>query len=163
MSLELHLLEYHQSKLEYLQFYKVQSKQVAFQKRPELRHYSLPQRVGKDLNGYDGTSITDNMVTDVYAQFSEVRQKECEEHLRMLTGASGVVRMVVLPYLAMAPNHLSTAATTLSLDATFHTMSKASIIKEDRSHSSIFNGRLHTAINQKSLIVAYVHVSFGCF
>ncbi|KAI1788905.1 hypothetical protein LXA43DRAFT_1096797 [Ganoderma leucocontextum] len=34
-------------------------------------------------------------------------------------------------------------------------MSKATIVNEDCSWSSIFNGGLHTTINQKSLIVAY--------
>ncbi|KAI1781611.1 hypothetical protein LXA43DRAFT_1105626 [Ganoderma leucocontextum] len=104
---------------------------MAITKKPDLRNYSAPQRVGKDLNGYDGTSITDDMVTDVYGRFSEARKKECEEHLRTLT------------------------ATTLSLDATFRTAAKASIVHDDRSRSSIFNGGLHTAVNQKSLIIAY--------
>ena len=138
MPLELHLLEYHRSKFEYLQFYEARSKQVAFVRRPELCNYSLPQRVGKELNGYDGTSITDDMVMDVYAQFSEVRQKECKEHLQTLTGEHGAVCMAMLPYLEMAPNCFLTAATTLSLDTTFCTTSKASIVNEDRSRSSIF-------------------------
>ncbi len=86
MPAELHLLEYHRSKLEYLQFYEARSKQTAIMKKPELRNYSAPQWVGKELNGYDGTSITDDMVGDVYARFSEARKKECEEHLRTLTG-----------------------------------------------------------------------------
>lgn len=55
-------------------------------KRPKLRNYLAPQQVGKELNGYNGTSITDDMVADVYARFSEVQQKECEEHPQTLTG-----------------------------------------------------------------------------
>ena len=79
----------------------------------------------------------------------------------MLTGEHGMVCMVVLPYSEMAPNCFLTAATTLSLDATFHTASKASIINEDCSQSLIFNRGLHTAVNQKSLIMAYVRISFS--
>ncbi|PIL30720.1 hypothetical protein GSI_06888 [Ganoderma sinense ZZ0214-1] len=128
---QLHLLEYHRLRLEYLQHFEARSKQTAITRRPELRNFSVPQRAGKNLNGYDGTSITDDMVADVYARFCEHRQKESDEHLRTLT------------------------ATTLSLDATFRAASKASIVNEDRSRSSIFNGGLHMAINQKSLIVSY--------
>ncbi|PIL30719.1 hypothetical protein GSI_06887 [Ganoderma sinense ZZ0214-1] len=128
---QLHLLEYHRCRLEYLQYFEARSKQTAITRRPELRNFSAPQRAGKNLNGYDGTSITDDMVADVYARFCEHRQKESDEHLRTLT------------------------ATTLSLDATFRAASKASIVNEDHSRSSIFNGGLHTAVNQKSLIVTY--------
>nr|VWP02236.1 Amino acid permease family protein [Ganoderma boninense] len=78
------------------------------------------------------------MVADVYARFCEHRQKESDEHLRTLT------------------------ATTLSLDATFRAASKASIVNDDRSRSSIFNGGLHTAVNQKSLIVAYASLYSIC-
>ena len=120
--------------------------------KPALRNFSVPQRVGKDLNGYDGTSITDDMVADVYARFSEHRQRECEEHLRTLTGTW----RQLLPYSGMALNLILTAATTLSLDATFRTAAKASFVNDDRSRSSIFNGGLHTAVNQKALIIAYM-------
>ena len=147
------MLEYHRSKLEYLQFYEAWSKQVTIIKKPDLRNYSAPQRVGKNLNGYNGTSITDDMVADVYARFSEARQKECEEHLRTLTGEE---RFPPVAISGMASNPSSTAATTLSLDATFRTAAKASFVNDDRSRSSIFNGGLHTAVNQKSLIIAYV-------
>ncbi|PIL26811.1 hypothetical protein GSI_11072 [Ganoderma sinense ZZ0214-1] len=128
---QFHLLEYHRRRLEYLQAFQARSKQMSLRKKPDLRNFSAPQRAGKDLNGYDGTSITDNLVGDVYARFSVARQKECEEHLRTLT------------------------ATTLSLDATFRAASKASFVNDDRSRSSIFNGGLHTAVNQKSLIISY--------
>ncbi|KAM5535358.1 hypothetical protein V8D89_010975 [Ganoderma adspersum] len=46
-------------------------------------------------------------------------------------------------------------ATTFSLDATFHTTTKAFFINNNHSQSSIFNGGLHTAVNQKSLIISY--------
>ncbi|KAI1790224.1 hypothetical protein LXA43DRAFT_973740 [Ganoderma leucocontextum] len=47
------------------------------------------------------------------------------------------------------------AATTLSLDATFRTAAKATFVNDDRSRASLFNGGLHTAVNQKALIIAY--------
>ncbi len=89
MSIELHLLEYHRCRLEYLQYFETRSKQTALvlgKKKPELRNFSEPQHAGKALNGYDGTSITDDLVSDVYAVWSKQRQKECDEHLQTLTG-----------------------------------------------------------------------------
>ena len=52
-----------------------------------------------------------------------------------------------------------TAATTLSLDATFRAAAKASFVNDDRSRASIFNRGLHTAVNQKALIIAYVSLA----
>ena len=57
-----------------------------------MRAFSKPQREGKSLNGYDGTSITDDFVTDVYARFAAERQKECDKHLRTLTGEAPLCR-----------------------------------------------------------------------
>ena len=59
---------------------------MAVVRKPELRPFSQPQTDGKYLRGYDGTSITDDFVADVYKRFAVQRQKECEEHLRTLTG-----------------------------------------------------------------------------
>ena len=51
MSVEFHLLEYHWSKLEYLQFYEAWSKQVAFMKRPVMgSHLPCPQKRARGLH-----------------------------------------------------------------------------------------------------------------
>ena len=146
--------EYHRCHLEYLRYVEARSQQTTVVKAPDLRAFSKPQREGKNLNGYDGTSITDDFVTDVYARFAAERQKECDKHLRTLTGEAHCAAI------GKAPKSLrfSIVATTLSLDATFRSASKASFVNDDNTRSSIFNGGLHTAINQKAMVVAYVSI-----
>lgn len=86
MSTELHLLEYHKQKLAYLKGFQARSQQVSV-KKVALRTFAKPESSGKNLAGYDGTSITDDLITDVFARFSEqTRQKESEESMRTKSG-----------------------------------------------------------------------------
>lgn len=54
-----------------------------FLKAP-LRSFSKPD----DIGGYSDTSITDDMISDIYLKFSQsTRVEESNDHLRTLTGA----------------------------------------------------------------------------
>ena len=77
---ELHLLEYHRARLEYLQEFEA-NKPTPFRKR-RLLSFSDP-------TGYSDGSITSDMVTEVLLKFSErTRRRESSDYLRVLTGLS---------------------------------------------------------------------------
>ena len=85
MDLELHLLEHQQRHLEYLQRLKTRV--------DEPIQYFSPNfvvkfaSIGSDSDGDYTFSISNDMVTEVYAEFSaRSRKKECEGYLRTLTG-----------------------------------------------------------------------------
>ena len=89
--IELHLLEYRRRMLEYLRAFQVQ-RQASFLVRPRLEMYTSPE----DPLGYADTSITDDMITHVYSEFSgQSRRRESEEYLCTLTGESMVLTMDV--------------------------------------------------------------------
>jgi hypothetical protein len=90
---EMHLLEYRRRFLEYLQ---------AFEARREtpfspaiLKPFSVPQNERAHSKssplGYDDKSISDEMITEVFVEFSaRTRQAESEQYLRTLTGALNI-------------------------------------------------------------------------
>lgn len=82
---ELHLFEYHQAKLEYLQYFAFQTKkqQSTLASPPTLSRFSDPGKA----DGYNDKSITDDLITDIYLGFSDqTRRAESQEYLRTLTG-----------------------------------------------------------------------------
>lgn len=82
MGLELHLLEYHRSRREYLVSFQ-NCKRADALVHPQLEEFSSPW----DSEGYTSRSITDDLITDVYLEFSKrIRQPESEDHMRTLTG-----------------------------------------------------------------------------
>lgn len=84
----MHLYRYHQERLAYLASYEKQltqsGKSVFTTLKTPLRLFSKPS----DIGGYCDTSITDDMVTDIYLKFCQgTRVEESNDHLRTLTGA----------------------------------------------------------------------------
>lgn len=79
--LELHLLEYGKRKLEYLRQFSIRPTSV-FKPNP-LQVFSNPS----DASGYNDKSISDDMITALFIDFSErTQQAESQEYLRTLTG-----------------------------------------------------------------------------
>lgn len=82
VTIELHLLEYHQRALEYVQFYEKTPK-CAFRRAHTLLKFSRPD----DLKGYADDNITNDMVTAVFSEYCErTRIEESQEYLRTLGG-----------------------------------------------------------------------------
>lgn len=76
------MLEYHAVKQEYLQAYKIRQGQSALHV-PKLKDFSGPW----DPTGYNDGSITDDLITDVFLDFSDrTRASESQDYLRTLKG-----------------------------------------------------------------------------
>jgi hypothetical protein len=79
---ELYLLEYHKSFLEYLEFF--QSVPGGGFNPLQLKAFSEPT----DKLGYNDDSITDDLTTDVFLEFSQRScNEESDEYLQTLTDA----------------------------------------------------------------------------
>lgn len=153
---ELHLLEYHKQKLAYLKSFQARSQQVSVLK-VALRTFAKPESSGKNLTGYDGTSITDDLITDVFAKFSEqTRQKESEESMRTKSGKSRPFTEVVprasrdrvhrrLPFLVI---HANASLLTLQLSPSLLTLPSGLLRR--RQWSTL------TRLVQDSLLVACI-------
>jgi hypothetical protein len=90
MTVELHLLEYHEVYLEYLKGLESHPLLSHFQSTP-LKPFSTPYcaKSGPEpsLRGYDDKSISGEMITEVFTEFSEkTRRAESDEYLRTLSG-----------------------------------------------------------------------------
>lgn len=99
---ELHLRRYHQERIAYLLTYKNRLERCARSVVPtlktSLRQFSKPG----DIGGYCDTSITDDMISDVYLKFSRgTRAEESNDHLRTLTGMCTILAIVVLDNLGL--------------------------------------------------------------
>jgi hypothetical protein len=78
---ELHLLQYQQKALEYLQHFS-RRRVTPFRSDP-LKKFSSPYH----MDGYADNYISDDLITDLYLEFSErTRRDESEKYLRTLTG-----------------------------------------------------------------------------
>jgi hypothetical protein len=81
-SAELHLQEYFRDKYAYLQAFSCQQFSL-FHPTLELKAFSDPC----DKSGYDGRSISDEMVTEAYIEYSDkTRKAESDAYLRTKTG-----------------------------------------------------------------------------
>lgn len=124
-----------------------------------LRVFSKPEPGGKNLSGYDGTYITDDLISDVFSKFNEqTRQKESEESMRTKSGKSCRPRFEIrfqLPFMVTVLDFFLPAVT-LSLDATFRTASKATVVNDSNARTKLFTGGLHSVINEDNLILAFV-------
>jgi hypothetical protein len=79
----MHLLEYHKTRLEYLRYYKARREIVTVVPVAALKEFTNPSAVG----GYGDKPITDDLITDIYHEFSNrTRTVESEDYLRTLTG-----------------------------------------------------------------------------
>ncbi|KAF9053988.1 hypothetical protein BDP27DRAFT_1454507 [Rhodocollybia butyracea] len=121
---QLHLTEYHKDRLDYVKLYELRGN-TPF-KPLALKAFSSPF----DTSGYDGTSITDDLITDIFCNFTETtRHEESAEYLRTLSGR------------------------VLSFDHTFRTARKANIISSDGDLSNPLKGGLFDVINEDNEIV----------
>ncbi|KAI1788923.1 hypothetical protein LXA43DRAFT_843469, partial [Ganoderma leucocontextum] len=83
-------------------------------------------------DGYDNTSISDEQITEIYLDWVRAtRQGESEDSLHTKTGIA------------------------LSLDATFRTASKATVVDSGKTHTCVYKGGITTIINEETVIVAW--------
>ncbi len=81
-NLKLHLLEYNQWVLHYMEYYISRIKEVSL-----FRSVLYPFSVPDDVSGYNNSIITNNVVAEVYTSFCEwTRTEESIAYLRILTG-----------------------------------------------------------------------------
>lgn len=143
---ELHLVEYHTSKLEFLQAYEIRQKQTSLV-GTKFKEFSGPW----DPNGYNDKSITDDLITDIFIDFSErTRSGESQDYLKTLTGEQQS---------QSASEHELTfcRGACLSLDNTFKLAAKATVVDHvDGSHSKLMKGGILSVINESSEILAWV-------
>lgn len=79
---ELHLVEYHMTRLEFLRAYEIRQQQTSLF-GTNLEEFSGPW----DPNGYNDRSITDNLITDIFVDFNtRTRSAESQDYLKTLTG-----------------------------------------------------------------------------
>lgn len=79
---ELHLTEYHEMKLEYLRAIEARKRQPSLLPIT-LQKFSDPL----ELDGYCDKPITDDLITDIYLDFSnKTRSSESQDYLRTLIG-----------------------------------------------------------------------------
>jgi hypothetical protein len=79
---ELHLLEYHRTRLEFLHFFRIRKQQTSMVP-VVLKKFSDPCKP----DGYNDKPITDDLISDVYLAFSnQTRSSESQEYLRTLGG-----------------------------------------------------------------------------
>ncbi|KAI0685123.1 hypothetical protein BC835DRAFT_1421556 [Cytidiella melzeri] len=133
---QLHLLQYHQKQLEYLQFVEEvvsplqkdssQSKLV-FSHQFTVHPFSAP----RNPKGYSDNVISHDMVTEVYAHFGSLRLQESSKYMQTLEAAS------------------------LSFDHTFRVARKATIVAKDGKRERVWKGGMFSAVNEKNEIVLY--------
>ncbi|PIL35895.1 hypothetical protein GSI_01555 [Ganoderma sinense ZZ0214-1] len=134
---QLHLLQYHKQRREYLASFEARAKQKTWLAPAKLQKFPEPH-TGRHQEGYDNTSISDELITDIYLNWSKAtRQGESEESLRTKT--------------ALAPN----PGVALSIDATFRSASKATVTDKDKTHTCVYKGGITTVLNEETVIVAW--------
>ena len=102
-----------------------------------------------DLEGYGDDSITDDLITDVFLEFSERTQKdESDSYMRTLTG-----RCVLF---TMKTNTDALQGKCISLDNTFQAAGKASVVDKQKTRSKVMKGGILTAINEISETLSWV-------
>ncbi|THH15644.1 hypothetical protein EW146_g4880 [Bondarzewia mesenterica] len=123
---QLHLLEYQQLVLEYLNSF--ESRPASMFKPCPLEEFSGPRADA----GYADVPITDDFITDVFLEFSErTRKAESGEYLRTLSGIC------------------------LSLDNTFKSAGKATVVNGKKERTKLMNGGILSVINEKNEILAW--------
>ncbi|TFY51214.1 hypothetical protein EVG20_g11108 [Dentipellis fragilis] len=128
---QLHLLEYNQMRYTYLHQYQARLilTKGTLVDTPRLEQFSKP---GDNDAGYDLTSITDDLITEVYLAFSEkTRKAESEDYMRTLT------------------------AICISLDNTFKMSGKATVIHEKTTRLKVMKGGILSIINELNEIITW--------
>ncbi|KAJ7026258.1 hypothetical protein C8F04DRAFT_1268296 [Mycena alexandri] len=125
---QLHLLEYKQRHLEYLEEYKTRLVPGIGPDRCKLKAFSAPY----DASGYNDKSITDDLITSIFLAFStRTRIEECGKYLRTLT------------------------ATCINLDQTFKAAAKASVVDDTKARVKLMKGGILSIVNEINLIISW--------
>ncbi|THH23139.1 hypothetical protein EUX98_g8034 [Antrodiella citrinella] len=117
---QLHLYHYFQRQREYLELFReVHCSVEDSTKKPAI--FSAPE----DLDGYDDSCISDDIVTELYLNFvRNSRESESSRYLRTRTGKA------------------------LNTDATFKVVKKAVIVDSAKKHTNPWNGGITGMINE---------------
>ncbi|PIL36750.1 hypothetical protein GSI_00439 [Ganoderma sinense ZZ0214-1] len=156
---ELHLLQYHKRRREYLLNFEARTKQQVWPgggQDVKLRKFPEP-RTGRHKEGYDNTSISDELITDIYLSWVRAtRQGESEESLRTKTGTSKLGSTLTVEWGLTAPSALiRVPGVALSIDATFRTASKATVVDRGKTHTRVYKGGITSVVNEQSIILAW--------
>ncbi|KAJ7124769.1 hypothetical protein C8R43DRAFT_1135450 [Mycena crocata] len=124
---QLHLLEYKQRHLEYLNAFRTRLVS-GLGATCKVQPFSAPN----DPAGYNDKSITDDLIQDVFLEFSNrTRVNECGKYLRTLT------------------------AICLNLDNTFKAAAKATVIDDSKTRAKLMKGGILSVLNEVNLIIAW--------
>ncbi|KAG2140098.1 hypothetical protein DEU56DRAFT_941924 [Suillus clintonianus] len=128
---QLHLLEYHRRKLDYLQAWKSRRTTrhgMDFFSPNPLRAFSGPY----DVKEYNARPISHDMVSEIFQEFvSATRERESEEYLRTLSGIS------------------------ISFDNTFRAATKAIITSREKQKLKVLKGGIISLMNENGEIVGW--------
>jgi hypothetical protein len=142
---ELHILEYFKKKQAYLKAFERHRPSIF--NPVKLNAFSDPG----DVHGYDMKSVTDEMITEIYLEFSnQTRKLESDMYLCTRTGELALFAL---------REKLTSGGTgvTLSLDNTFKAASKATVAaNRNATHTKLWKGGVLSIINEKNEIVAWV-------
>jgi hypothetical protein len=143
-------VEYHKYSLEYLQAYK-----KAYAASGSLNSFvqsSIIPFSSPDEAGYNNTSITNDLIRDVYMAFIDgTRSKESGEYLCSLTPGTSLS-----PAAALA-SHQSLVGICLSVDNTFKAASKATVADSSKTRTKLMKGGILSVLNECNEIIAWVH------
>ncbi|TFY51908.1 hypothetical protein EVG20_g10784 [Dentipellis fragilis] len=123
---QLHLLEYQQSMLEYLQKYRDQRKKLWSDVR--LKELSSPS----DAQGYADKPISDDLISDLFLDFAaRTRHSEAADYLKTLAGE------------------------VLSLDHTFRSADKVTVVDASKARLKLLKGGLLSVVNESNKIISW--------
>ncbi|KAK6969492.1 hypothetical protein R3P38DRAFT_3500892 [Favolaschia claudopus] len=127
---QLHLLEYKQRELEYLEAFRtrfIPTLNFGATAIP-LQEFSAPH----DTSGYNDESITDDLITDTFIEFTDrTRAAECSKYLRTLT------------------------AICINLDNTFKVAKKATVVNSSNERSKLMKGGVLSVLNELNQIICW--------
>ncbi|KAJ6502910.1 hypothetical protein C8R47DRAFT_1251855 [Mycena vitilis] len=125
---QLHLLEYKQRHLEYLRAFETRIVPALGGDPTPLESFSAPY----DQTEYNDKSITDDLITDVFLEFSNrTRIEECGKYLRTLV------------------------AICMNLDNTFKAAGKATVVDESKAHTKLMKGGILSILNERNEIISW--------
>ncbi|KAK7000737.1 hypothetical protein R3P38DRAFT_3218571 [Favolaschia claudopus] len=128
---QLHLLEHKQRELEYLEAFRTRFKPAfnfgSADPNP-LQDFSAPY----DASGYNDESITDDLITDTFIEFTDrTRAVECSKYLRTLK------------------------AICINLDHTFKVAKKATVVDSSNERSKLMKGGVLSVLNEVNQIISW--------
>ncbi|KAK7027758.1 hypothetical protein R3P38DRAFT_3190841 [Favolaschia claudopus] len=127
---ELHLLEYKQRELEYLEAYRtrfIPTFNFGSATDP-IQEFSAPY----SIDGYNDESITDDLITDTFIEFTDrTRAVECSKYLRTLK------------------------AICINLDNTFKVAKKATVVNSSNERSKLMKGGVLSVLNELNQIICW--------